>query len=377
MAKTRQRSHASEVLAAAPAADFPSGLVPMLAKAGDLPDTEGAHAYELKWDGIRALVYIRGGEVHIESRNRNDITKQYPELAALGAALADHEVVLDAEIVAFTEAGVPSFQLLQSRLGLTREDTIRTRAAATPVTLAIFDVLHLDGHDLMPLGYEQRREVLATLDLDGPNWRVSEYHVGGGHEMLASVVEHGLEGVMVKRLDAPYGPGKRTSAWTKVKQQQRQEFVVGGWTEGNGSRAGQIGALLIGHQDVRPSRARQRKEPQRLMYAGSVGTGFGHATLEQLAALLAPLAVDESPFEINSPGADKPVGKWQAIRAKDRTTGKPVASKVHYVRPELVVELEFTEFTRDGTLRHPSFQGLRDDKDPADVVREDTPDLTD
>lgn len=377
MAKVQPRDATSALLEAAPEGAFPSDLVPMMAKAGALPEAEGVHAYEIKWDGIRALVYVRDGDVRLESRNRNDITAQYPELAALGAALAGHDVVLDAEIVAFTEAGVPSFQLLQSRLGLTRADTIRTRAAATPVTLAIFDILHLDGHDLMPLPYEQRRAVLDALAVAGPNWRVSEYHVGGGAEMLASVVERGLEGVMVKRLDSPYTPGKRTVAWTKVKQQRRQEFVVGGWTEGNGSRAGQIGALLIGHQDVRPARARARKQPQQFLYAGSVGTGFGRETLAQLAALLEPLAVEESPFDVNSPGANKPVGKWQAIRAKDRTTGLPVASQVHYVRPELVVELEFTEFTRDGTLRHPSYQGLRDDKDPADVVREDTPELTD
>ncbi|MCW2949539.1 MAG: hypothetical protein JWN41_552, partial [Thermoleophilia bacterium] len=377
MARVTALADAAELLEAAPRAKFPEQLQPMLAKAGALPDAEGEHAYEVKWDGIRALVYVRDSSVHIESRNRNDITKQYPELLPLADVLSGREVVLDAEIVAFTEAGVPSFQLLQSRLGLTRADTIRTRAAATPATLAIFDILHLDGRNLMPLTYEQRRAVLATLDLTGPHWRVSEYHIGGGAEMLASVVERGLEGVMVKRLDAPYAPGKRTSAWTKVKQQRRQEFVVGGWTEGSGARGGRIGALLIGHHDVRHERAERTGQTQKLVYAGSVGTGFGNATLDQLAALLKPLATDESPFDVNSPGANKPVGKWQSMRATDRATGKPVASRVHYVRPELVVELEFTEFTRDGTLRHPSYQGLRDDKDPRDVVREDTPELTD
>ncbi|MBC7461006.1 MAG: DNA ligase [Thermoleophilia bacterium] len=350
MTKLQQRRATNALIEAAPASAFPHHLVPMMATAAALPEHEGDHAYELKWDGVRALVYIRGGRVHLESRNRNDITAQYPELAALGAALADHDVVLDAEIVAFSEAGVPSFQLLQSRLGLTRADTIRSRAAATPVTLAIFDILHLDGRDLMSLPYEQRRAVLATLDLEGANWRVSQYHVGGGPEMLAAVVEHGLEGVMVKRLDSAYAPGKRTSAWTKVKQQRRQEFIVGGWTEGRGARVGQIGALLIGHQDVRPARARALNEPQQLVYAGSVGTGFDRAALAKLATLLEPLAVEDSPFDVNAPDAS--------------------ASRVHFVRPELVVELEFTEFTRDGTLRHPSYQGLRDDKEPSGVVRE-------
>jgi bifunctional non-homologous end joining protein LigD len=373
-----QESRAAALLASAPTAPFPEGgLKPMLAKAGELPAKDDAYAYEIKWDGVRALVYVRDGAVHLESRNQNDITKQYPELAPLGAALVGHEVVLDAEIVAFTEAGVPSFQLLQSRLGLTRESTIRTRAAAVPATLAIFDVLHLDGHDVTSLPYTERRELLATLPLDGPSWRISEYHVGGGAEMLASIVEAGLEGVMAKRLDAPYQLNKRTSAWTKVKQQQRQEFVVGGWTEGAGNRAGSIGALLIGHHDRRPEQAAKLGEPQRLMYAGSVGTGFGRVQLEQLARLLEPLATGESPFDVNSPGDIKPVGKWQAIRAKERSAGRPAGSHVHFVEPRLVVEVEYTEFTRDGTLRHPAFQGLRDDKDPADVVREDTADRDD
>ena len=373
-----KRSPVDDLLAAAPSATFPHDIKPMLAKAGELPARDAEWAYEIKWDGIRALVYVEGGDVRIESRNQNDITKQYPELMAIGAALAGHDVVLDAEIVAFTEDGVPSFQLLQSRLGLGKESTIRTRAAAVPATLAIFDLLHLDGHDLTGLTFVERREILATLPLDGPNWRISEYHVGGGAAMLASIVEAGLEGVMAKRLDAPYLAGKRGAAWTKVKQQQRQEFVVGGWTEGAGSRAGSIGALLIGHHDLRPERAASRGEEQRLVYAGSVGTGFGRKQLDQLADLLAPLATDTSPFDVNSPGDTKPAGKWQSIRAKERATGGPAAStRVHYVEPRLVVEVEYTEFTRDGTLRHPSFQGLRDDKDPADVVREDTADLDD
>ncbi|MBC7645208.1 MAG: DNA ligase [Thermoleophilia bacterium] len=348
--------------------------MPMLAKLGALPAREGAHAYELKWDGIRAMVYVHDGQLRIESRNQNELTRQYPEFAGLVEALGDRDVVLDAEIVALNDAGVPSFQRLQSRLGLKSDLTIKLRAAAAPATMAIFDVVHLDGRDLTSLQYADRREILASLGLESPSWRVSAYQVGDGEAFLAAVVERGLEGVVVKQLDSAYLPGKRTHAWIKVKQQQRQEFVIGGFTEGLGSRAGTIGALLIGHHDVRPDEALRRGEPQLLQYAGSVGSGLSQATLRQLKELLAPLALGESPFDVNSPGATKPQGKWQAIRASaDGATSKGAGrtTPVHYVEPRLVCEVEFTEFTRDGTLRHPAFQGLRTDKDPLDVVRED------
>jgi len=358
------------------AAPFPERVQPMLAKAGPMPPEDvpdGEYAYELKWDGIRAIAYVQGGELRLESRNLNDLTAQYPEIAAIVEALAGHDVVLDGEIVAMDERGLPSFQRLQSRLGLKSPATIRARAEAVPATYAIFDVLHLDGRDLMPLPLSERREVLESIEgiQAGPAWRVPAMHRTGGHDLLRAVVERGIEGVMVKRLASTYNPGRRSSDWTKVKQQQRQEFIVCGWTEGGGSRSGAIGSLLLGVHDVRPDAAQHRGERQLLEFVGSVGTGFNRAMLGQLQELLDPLAIDESPFDVRSPGSVRPQGKWQAMRAKDRAPAAGGDSVVHYVEPRLVCEVEYTEFTRDGTLRHPSFQGLRDDTDPADVVRED------
>ena len=208
-------------------------------------------------------------------------------------------------------------------------------------------------------------------------------HVGEGAALLAAVVEQGMEGVVGKRLGSTYRENARGGDWIKVKQQQRQEFVVVGWTEGAGRRAGSLGALLLGYHDARPAAATRTKEPQRLVYAGSVGTGFSDRALEELQAMLEPLAIDHSPIDVNGPGSTKPVGKWQAMRARDRERaaeatgaaaragGTPVPAHIHYVEPKLVCEVEYTEFTRDGTLRHPSFKGLRDDKSPQDVVRED------
>jgi bifunctional non-homologous end joining protein LigD len=359
--------------------EMPEHVTPMLAKLAELPDDPGKWAFEVKWDGIRAVVFAEGGRIRIETRNQNDVTHMYPELTRFGRALGSHEAVIDGEIVAFDETGRPSFQTLQSRLGLTSEATIKRRAEATPVRYLAFDLLQLDGRDLRDLPYLERRELLRDLFEDTPHWQVPNHHVGEGRALLDAVVEQGLEGIMAKRLDSTYKEGSRAGAWRKIKQQQRQEFVICGWTEGDGRRAGGIGALLLAYYDVRASKAKRRKAPQRLTYAGSVGTGFSDATLAQLHEQLTALEVDESPLDVGAPDPDSP-GKWQSIRARDRARAKGLDPKtaakakrglIHYVDPVLVGEVEFTEFTRDGTLRHPSFKGLRDDKDPRDVVRED------
>jgi bifunctional non-homologous end joining protein LigD len=220
-----------------------------------------------------------------------------------------------------------------------------------------FDLLHLDGHDVTSLPYEQRRQLLRELLDDDEHWQVPEHHVGEGTELLDAVVAQGLEGVIAKRLGSSYQPGSRRGDWRKVKRQQRQEFVIGGWTEGAGKRSDSLGALLLGYYD----------DAGKLHYAGNVGTGFDRAMLDRLQRKLARRARKSSPFDVNSPGATSTPGKWQTIRSN----GGALARTIHYVTPSLVCEVEFTEFTRDGTLRHPSFKGLRDDKDPRTVVRED------
>jgi bifunctional non-homologous end joining protein LigD len=337
---------------------MPTKLSPMLARTADEPPTdEGDWAFEIKWDGVRALAYL-GDELRLESRSGEDITERYPELAGITETFGRH-AILDGEIVAFDESGKPSFQLLQRRMGLTTESTIRLRAAETPATYVAFDLLWLDGESLLADPYERRRELLAGLGFDGPNWQAPAHHVGDGARLWDAVRAQGLEGIVAKRLQSPYRPGQRSREWLKVRYRRGQELVIGGWMPGEGSRGGRVGSLLVGHWDATPAEAESLGRPQRLVYAGGVGTGFTQEMLERLNALLEPLRRDTSPFELG----EDPVVKYRQ-RARDRGAG-PV-----WVEPQLVGEFEFTEWTHEGTLRQSAFKGLREDKDPREIVRE-------
>lgn len=311
------------------------------------PPTGEGWAYEIKWDGIRALAYIDGG-LKLSARRGSDHTAKYPELADFAEALDGRPAILDGEIVAFDDEGRPRFQLLQRRMGLANEATIRRRAVETPATYVAFDVLWLGGESLLELPYEERRERLDSLSLDGPHWRAPRNHVGDGAALWDLVQERDLEGIVAKRLGSPYRPGKRSREWAKVRNRRGQELVIGGWMPGEGSRGGRVGSLLVGHF-----------VGDQLAYAGGVGTGFTQDMLVELTELLKPLERPDSPFELG----EDPKIKY-AQRARDRGAG-PV-----WVNPELVAEVEFTEWTNEGTLRQPSFKGLRTDKDPREVVRE-------
>jgi bifunctional non-homologous end joining protein LigD len=338
---------------------MPSRLEPMLATAVAAPPAGDEWAFEIKWDGVRALVFADGRRLQISARRGADATARYPELAPLAEALGGREAILDGEVVAFDAEGRPSFQLLQRRMGLSNEATIRARAVETPATYVAFDLLWLDGKSLLAEPYERRRELLDSLAFDGPNWRAPRNHLGEGEALWKVVQERDLEGIVAKKLGSPYRPGHRSREWLKVRNRRGQELVIGGWMPGEGSRGGRVGSLLVGHWDATPEEAERLGRPQRLVYAGGVGTGFTQAMLDDLTAKLAPLRIDESPFELG----EDPRVKY-AQRARDRGAG-PV-----WVRPELICEVEFTEWTREGTLRQPSFKGLRDDKDPREVVRE-------
>ena len=307
---------------------MPEHLKPMLARPGALPTDDRNWAYEIKWDGVRALSYSEPGRIRYESRNGNDITNSYPELKAFNRALSSHRAILDGEIVAFDEQGRPSFSRLQSRMHVGSESAARRRAKDVPVTYVVFDLLWLDGHPLLHLPYAERRARLLKLGLDGPAWRTPDHVTGDGAAVLEASLRNGLEGVVAKKLDSAYEPGRRSPCWLKVKNVRREDVVVGGWVPGAGKRTDRIGALLVGViQDG------------ALRYAGRVGTGFTESELNRLANVLERR--DDSPFQI--------VGET-----------KPPKGSV-YVQPTRVAEVEFTEWTDDGMLRHPSYKGLREE----------------
>jgi bifunctional non-homologous end joining protein LigD len=312
----------------------------MLATAGDLPRTPTGWSYEVKWDGIRALAHVAGGHVHLVGRNGTTLDERYPELAPLGAALGSRDAVLDGEVVAFGADGRPSFQALQARMHVQSAATQRRLAETVPVVYVIFDLLWLDGRSLLDRPHAERRSLLEGLALEGPSWRTPPASRDDPGPIVAFVQAQQLEGVVAKRADSRYDTGRRSGAWIKTKFHLRQEFVVGGWTEGQGRRDRSIGALLLGHH-VTPGGP--------LAYAGKVGTGFSDKELVRLQGILEPLERAQSPFS---------------------TGPAPPKRGSHWVEPVLVAEVRFTEWTHDGTVRHPAYLGTRDDRDPADVVRE-------
>lgn len=319
---------------------LPWPLPPMKAVPGELPDDESGWAFEVKWDGMRALAFVEGATLRLQSANLVDITHRFPEIEPLAAALDGHRLVLDGEVVAFGPTGQPSFGALQHRMHVAGAREARSRAGAGPVTYMIFDVVQVDGHDVSPLLYLDRRRLLDDLIPPGPTWQVPAHHQGGdGAALLAAAASQGLEGLVAKRLDSRYEPGRRSPAWRKLKVRQRQELVVGGWQPGDRGRAGTLGSLLVGYH-----------EGDELRYAGRVGTGFTDRELDRLVRLLDERAVRSTPFSPPPPPLVRRRARW--------------------VRPDLVAEIAFGEWTAAGILRHPSYLGLRSDKAAADVVRE-------
>jgi len=306
---------------------MPERVVPMLARAGTLPPDGAGWAYEIKWDGVRAIAFSEPGTLRVQSRNLHDVTASYPELARLRRALGSHRAVLDGEIVVLDPDGRPSFSTLATRMGVSSPAKAKRLAASSPVTYVIFDLLWLDGHSLMALPYAERRSRLMALALGGERWRAPEHIVGRGRETLAASEAAGLEGVIAKRLDSPYEPGRRGGAWIKIKNVRRAQLAIGGWMVGQGRRRERIGALLMG----------ERMPDGTLRYAGRVGSGMGESDLEALAGALVPLEREHSPFD--APGTPPPRG---AI----------------FCAPARSAVVAFREWTRDGMLRQPSFESL-------------------
>ena len=297
---------------------------PMLATPGAIETlSPNDYAFEGKFDGYRLLVEVGGGRVRMQSRSGRDVTGEYPQLHSLAADF-DHHAILDGEVVALDADGVPNFGEMQNRSRTSR------------IEFWAFDVLRLDGRSLLKAKYRDRRRILEALASD---LIVPELLSGDGPSVLASARRKGWEGVVAKKWNSTYQPGRRSSSWIKSKIWNTQEVVLGGWREGGGSRAGNVGALLLGI----PAEG-------GLRFVGRVGTGFTDRELVKLKEVLAPLEVDESPF----------TAKLSAQEARG----------VRYVRPELVGEVRYAELTSDGRLRHPSWRGLRPDKSPAEVVVE-------
>ncbi len=315
----------------------------MLAGATGLPANPDGWLFEPKWDGVRSIARVWDGGVALASRRGNDVTTGYPELTALGTSLSGRAAVLDGEIVAFDDRGRPSFERLQRRMHV-RGPGGRLMAEV-PVLYVIFDLLWLDGQLLTDNPFTERRRRLEALNPSGPSWQISHLLPEPPDEnLLAACRDVGLEGWMGKLGSAGYTIGKRSKAWTKVKCVRQRELVVGGWSEGSGGRSGQIGSLAVGWVD--PDAAAPPAHPFALRYAGQVGSGLNDFLLHHLAAAFSDLASPTSPF----------VGEPRPPRG------------VHFVRPELVVEVMFNEVTSAGILRQPSIKGLRDDVDPAGVV---------
>jgi bifunctional non-homologous end joining protein LigD len=313
----------------------------MLARPGPLPPDDGRWALEMKWDGVRALAFASGRKARLVSRTGEDISAAYPELRGLGPALGGRQALLDGEIVAFDAGGRPDFEVLQPRIHVRYPEQAERLAASLPVAYLVFDVLHLEQVSLLDAGYADRRELLDTLGLDGPNWHTPPASTGvPGAGVQAVSVQHGLEGIVAKRLDSRYEPGRRSGNWLKIKNFRQQEAVIGGWQPGEGGRSGQIGSLLIGYY-----------QQGALIYAGHVGTGFTQASLRLLGERLAPLRRPASPFTSPVPGPD--------------------ARRAVWAEPRLVIDVRFTDWTQAGRMRAPSYRGLRQDKPPAEVIRED------
>lgn len=314
---------------------------PMLATLGNesqLEHDDERWVFENKWDGIRAIAYVQDGTVRLMTRNGHDVTAQYPELTAIADGVRS-PAVIDGEIVALND-GHPDFGLLQQRMNLQNETEISHMASRVPVRYYAFDILELDGHDITDEEYEVRRAALEHVVADRRRGvlQVPDAVSGPIEKAMAASRKAGLEGIVAKDRESTYSSGKRSTAWIKVKHHGTQEVVVGGWKPGEGRRANGIGSLLLGIPNGK-----------KLSYVGKVGTGFGDADLDEVGRRLAGLEAKSDPFD------DIP---------------KTDARGVRWVKPTLVGEVEFAEWTRGGRLRQPSWRGWRPDKDPKDVVRE-------
>jgi bifunctional non-homologous end joining protein LigD len=291
--------------------------------------------FEVKWDGVRAIAFINNEEVGLQSRSGNRCERQYPEMAVIPHYLAAKSAILDGEIAVLDEKGVARFHLIQQRIAQNDPNTVAHLARSVPAVYFVFDLLYLDGYDLRQVDLATRRDLLARVLTPDSTLRISEAFPGAGEELLEAARANGLEGIVAKHASSCYEP-RRSREWLKIKLVNEQEFVIGGFTEPQGARD-HFGALMLGEWDA-----------GKLRWVGNVGTGFDQKLLTSLGARLKPLVIDKCPF------AEQP----------------DAPSRMIWVRPELVCQVKFTNWTQDHRLRAPVFLGLRNDKPAAEVKRE-------
>lgn len=288
-------------------------VAPMKATLGALPADDERWAYEIKYDGYRTLAFVDDGVVRLQSTNLHDVTESYPELGDLPTGVHAGSAIVDGELCVLDDEGRPRFELMQRH--------------ARPAVLFVFDVLRIEEHDTIGLPYEDRRRLLDQLVEPGDHWTVPSYRVGGGSELMAATGDQGLEGIMAKRLGSTYVPGKRSPNWRKIKHRRRMDVVIGGFTAGEGNRAGTFGSLLVGLPG-----------DDGLVFAGGVGTGFDQQRLDELSARLRSITSDTCPFAELPPPSYRRGATW--------------------VEPVLRATIEITELTNDGLVRHASFVDL-------------------
>jgi bifunctional non-homologous end joining protein LigD len=322
---------------------MPAEIYPMLATSIAEPFDGPDWLFEIKWDGYRAVAFIDNGKMRLVSRNQNELTERYPELKDLPKFVKAKSAILDGEVVALDEEGRPSFSLMQQRTGFRPGGRRGVSNADVPVLYYAFDLLYLDGYDWRKVALEERKKKLASILVAGDSLRYSDHYEREGKALFEIAREKGLEGILAKKRECPYQE-RRSSDWLKIKIRHRIECVIGGYTEPEGSRA-HFGSIVLGLYD----------KQGRLIHVGQAGSGFNQGLLAEISKMLKKRETKQKPF----------YGEVEALR------------QVFWVKPELVAEIEYAEFTEGASggsgpkLRAPVFLGLREDKDPKECLLEE------